>query len=349
MQSCRFGCSKEIHVKRVAVVFASAGLVATTLGVGALTQSAFAVDSFTPAMSAAGAKKVAVDWAHSPVLAADAASAPFDALFVTLDNDLGATPTTADRVHIVDSSATSTQFDDINSSTTYYASVFAIDYDATGFTIVPPTGGAADTPLGTVTGDYSPLTIASSSSLVLSGKTVTLSGRVKTSDDPLSKVIVSRDPYPQFGGAEQEPVVPDANGNWTFTSPELTENTWFWAEYDDADGVGGWTSRINVDVRKKMSLSVSPGLTVDAGTSVTFSGDTKGDPTFLDDATVKVCLQHLEGGSWAKKFCKPVEADGHYTLTFKPGANADGKYRAWSGMGPAYANSWSATRKLVVR
>jgi hypothetical protein len=336
-------------VKRAAVILASAGLVATTVGVGAVVQPAFAVDSFTPTMGSAGAKKVAIDWAHSPVTAADAASAPFDALFVTLDNDTGATPTTADRVHIVDSSATSTQFDDINSNTTYYASVFAIDYGTTGYTIVPPTGGTADTPLASISGTYSPVTIVSSSSLVLSGKTVTLSGRVTTSDNPIGKVTISRDTYPQFGGAIEETVTPDANGNWTLTTPQLTEVTWFWAEYDDNDGVGGWTSRISVDVRKKMSISVSPGLTVDAGTPVTFSGDTKGDPAFLDPATVKVCLQHLEGGTWAKKFCKPVQANAHFTLTFKPGPNADGKYRAWSGMGPAYANSWSPTRKLVVR
>ncbi len=81
---------------------------------------------------------------------------------------------------------------------------------------------------------------------------------------------------------------------------------------------------------------------------MTFSGSTKGDPEYVGDGNVKVCLQHFEGGKWVKKFCRAVKADGAYELGFKPGPNADGKYRAWSGMGPAYADSWSKTKKLTV-
>jgi hypothetical protein len=334
-------------VKRLVVAIATSGLIATSIG--ALAQPALAADGgLSVTIASAGTKKVDVSWADGAALA----SGPFDAYLVTLDNDANVAYDQADRSRFVAPATLTTRFEDLNANTTYYAQVFAIDYTVAGFVVVPATGQGADTALGAEIGTYSPVTIRSAAPTVLSGNATALSGVLK--DDlghPLAgeTVTVMSDPYPQ-GGATEQTDVTDANGNWTITSDVLKENTSFWAEYRDTSGVGGWTGRITVEVRKTLSVSVSPGLKVAALTKVTFSGSTHGDPTFLDDAPkpVQVCLQHYEAGKWAKKFCDPVDSNGNYSLSFKPGANADGKYRTWSGMGPAYADSWSKTKKLVV-
>jgi hypothetical protein len=335
-------------VKRIAVALATTGLLATTLGVGALAQPASAADVFTPVMASAGTKKVTIDWAHSPVAAADAASGSFDALFVTLDKAPDATPESADRVHIVDASATSTQFDDLNSNTTYYASVFAIDYTATTYAIVPPQGGATDTPLGSVVGTYSPLTILSSSLKPLSGTSVTVSGRLEDSNgDPLDgeKITLYVDSYPQGSADQPDGILTDPTGHWSWTSPALTINTSFWAEYRDTAGVGGWTGRVDVEVRKNVTLNVTPGTKVPAGTEVKFSGKLGGDPLLLSG--VQVCLQKVTNGAWKSPKCGAANADGTYLIKLQLGAAADGKYRTWSGMGPAYGDSWSKPKKMT--
>jgi hypothetical protein len=272
---------------------------------------------------------------------------------VTLDNDSNVAPADADRSRFVDDAASPLEahFEDLNSNTTYYATVYAVDFTDSGYTVVPPTGMDPGTPLGLDTGHYSPLTIKSSAGTTLSGNAVTISGTLKDDTNqplPNKTVNVLYDVYPQFGGAVELTTTTDPSGNWTLTSPALTVNTWFWAEYRPTGDVGGWTGRVEVEVRKKISVSVSPRLTISAGTSVTFSGNVKGDPTYLDDAAVKACLQRLEAGKWSRLFCKPIDPNGDYTLTFKPGPGADGKYRVFSGMGPAYADSWSRIKKLVV-
>jgi hypothetical protein len=334
-------------VKRFAVVVATAGLLATSLGLSG--PSALAAGALNLSIDSAGTKKVDVSWDDASSIVTPA----FDAYLVTLDNDSTSTPGTADRSRFVQAAGTRVvQFEDLNSNTTYYASVYAVDFNDTGFTIVPADGADPDTALDTAGGRYTPLTIKSNTTTVLSGKTVTLSGTLRDDvGDPIANANVTMlyDVYPQFGGSTPKVVKTDASGRWSVTSPTLTANTWFWAEYQATGDVGGWTGRILVEVRKKISVTVTPGLTVNAGDTVKFDGKVQGNPDFLDDAPVKVCLQRLEGGNWKKLLCRSLAANGGYTLSFKPGANADGKYRVFSGMGPAYADSWSRTKKLVVK
>lgn len=335
-------------MKRLISTLATAGLLASALGLGVLTRPAFAAGSLSVTIDSAGTKKVDVRWADGTAVA----SAAFDSYLVTLDNDSDATPATADRSRFVVAAGTrEVRFEDLNSNTTYYASVYAVDFHDTGFTVVPPTGGDPDTALGASPGDYTPLTIKASKMTALSGRTVTLSGTLKDGlGKPLTftSLTLLYDVYPQFGGIQTKTATTDANGRWSLTSPALTANTWFWAEYGAPGLVGGWTARILVEVRKKISVSVSPGLKVQAGTAVKFSGNVNGNPDFLDDASVKVCLQRLQSGKWGKLFCRAIEPNGDYLLTFKPGPNADGKYRVFSGMGPAYADSWSRVKTLTV-
>ncbi len=337
-------------MKRLVSAVATTGLLAASLGVGVLSQPAFAADGgLTVSINSAGTKKVVVTWVDGLALA----SGPFDAYLVTLDNDANVVPADADRSRFVDDGASplEARFEDLNSNTSYFAAVYAVDFTDSGYSIVTATGQGAGTPLGVDNGSYSPLTIKSSAATALSGNAVTISGTLEDDANqplPNKTVNVLYDVYPQFGGAVELQATTDSSGNWNLTSPALTENTWFWAEYRPTGDVGGWTGRVLVEVRKKISASVTPGLTVAAGTSVKFSGNLNSDPSYLDDAAVTACLQRLEAGKWGKLFCRPIDPNGDYTLTFKPGPGADGKYRVFSGMGPAYADSWSKVKKLVV-
>jgi hypothetical protein len=44
-----------------------------------------------------------------------------------------------------------------------------------------------------------------------------------------------------------------------------------------------------------------------------------------------------------------IRDDASYVLRLKPGAKADGKYRVYSGLGPAYADSRSRPVKITIR
>lgn len=336
-------------MKRLVLSVTTAAAVAVSaLGAGLLAPSAMADGGLTVAIASAGTKKVDVSWADGTALA----SGPFDAYLVTLDNDADTTPDVADRSRFVDPAATlETRFEDLNANTTYYASVYAVDFTTTGFDVVPATGQPADTPLGTDTGLYTPLTMSASATKVLSGKTITLSGTLTDSTGAAlagRTVTVLRDDYPQFGGAVEETVFTDGAGKWTYTSPALTANTWFWAEFRASDQVGGWTGRIAVEVRKKISIAVAPSTTVPSNTTLKFTGKLLGtNPAYL--AGVNVYLQRLQGGTWGSiKAATLDEATGEYSVNFKPSATADGKYRIFSGMGPAYADSWSKAKSITV-
>ena len=336
-------------MKRLIATIATTGLLATGLGIG-MTQPAHAIGDLPVDIKSAGTKKASVTWDDGTTFA----NGTFDAYLVTLDNDLSAPPEEASRVKFVPAAnPRSVTFSDLSSNTTYHASVYAVDYNDTGYTIVPasdqdPAGDA----LGRATGVDTPMTLKASTSTVLNGNSVTISGTVTGAASYPATVHVLWDEYPQFGGTQETTVATDGNGKWSYTSSALTESTWFFAEHRAGpDSVGGWTGRALVEVRKRITVSVDPGLRVRAGTQVTFSGKVGGNPSYLDDGTqtAKACLQKLEGGTWGKRFCKPINTlNGNYSLQFKPGVNADGKYRVFSGMGPAYANSWSRTKKLTI-
>ncbi|MFL6288025.1 MAG: hypothetical protein ACJ73L_06465 [Actinomycetes bacterium] len=333
-------------MKRFAVALATSGLLATTMGVGALAQPAFAADGgLSVTIASAGTKKVDVTWADGSAMA----TGPFDAYLVTLDNEADTTPDTADRSRFVDDAATRTaRFEDLNANTSYYATVYAVDYQADGVVVVPPTGSPAGTALGTHSAAYSPLTIQASNVKPLTGTTITLSGTLLpdgVSATGGEEVTVIADTYPPGGGTLEKTAVVSSNGSWSLTSEALTTNTTYWAEYRDEDGVGGWTGRVDVQVRKNITLAVNPGTTVPAGTKVSFSGTLGGDSSLL--AGVQVCLQKLIGGAWKSRFCTVAEPDATYLIKQQLGATADGRYRTWSGMGPAYGDSWSKPKKMT--
>ena len=342
--------TKGTHVKRLIATIVTTGLLATGLGIG-MAPPAQAIGDLGVAIASAGTKKAIVTWDDGTAFA----SAAFDAYWVTLDNDVDVAPEDASRAKFVPvANARSVTFSDLSSNTTYHTSVYAVDYTETGYSIVPaadqnPAGDA----LGRASGVDTPMTLKVSATTVLTGKSVTISGTVKDADVYPATVHLLWDAYPQFGGTQEVTRQTDDNGRWSFTSSALTESTWFFAEHRaDADSVGGWTGRTLVEVRKRISASVDPGLRVNAGTAVTFSGKVGGNATYLDDSgqVAKACLQKLEGGTWRKRFCETINiVNGNYSLTFKPGSNAGGKYRVFSGMGPAYAASWSKTKKLTIR
>jgi hypothetical protein len=243
-------------------------------------------------------------------------------------------------------------FDDLSAGTTYYFNLYAVDYTATGIDIVPATGDPAGTPIGYVAAEGSTLTINASADVVLSAGTVTVSGTLTGDSGPRDgeSVTVESDPFPFEGdGWLQTTATTNAAGNWS-KSFTPTINTRYRAFYTTV-GIGGWTRNVTVEVRKKITVTVEPGNTVTGGTQLRFRGQLPGDPTFyqqpIAEETVKVCLQRLTGGVWAGSIkCEPVNVDGSYVIRHTPGATA--KYRVFSGMGPAFADSWSKAKRITV-
>ncbi len=330
-------------MKRLAVVLAVTGLLATALGTGV----ASAVAPANPAsltVAPAGTKKAEATWSDWKIIEPSAA---FDAYWIIADDDANFTPFTADRGRFVDDAAIrSVIFDDLNAGTTYYFAVYAVDYTVDGVTVVPPTGGGASTPIGYSVAAGSTLTINASKSVVPAGKPVDVYGSlVDALGAPIdgAQISVTRDEYP-FGVGVSSNVATGADGKWTQTfSPAV--NTKYSATYTPANGIGGWTRVVTVEARKKISIAVDPGTTVAAGTVVKFTGTLGGDPAFFTG--VQACLQRLTG-NWGSLKCVDVDASGGYLLKFAPGAAGSGKYRVYSGMGQAYGDSWSRTKTLTV-
>ena len=102
---------------------------------------------------------------------------------------------------------------------------------------------------------------------------------------------------------------------------------------------------VTVEVQRRISLAVDPGSTVVAGSPVKFTGIPGGNAAFFGGVPAR--LQRL-AGKWGSLKCGSVDASGTYLLEFQPGRSASGKYRVWSGMGPAYGDSWSRTKTLTV-
>lgn len=330
-------------MKRLAVVLAATGLVATALGTGVASAAAPA-NAASLTVAPAGTKKAETTWSDWKIIEPGAA---FDAYWIIADDDSNFTPFTADRGRFVDDAGTrSVIFDDLNAGTTYYFAVYAVDYTNDGVTVVPPAGGNASTPIGYAVAAGSTLTINASKSVVPAGKPVDIYGSLL---DPLgaplpgAQISVTRDEYP-FGAAVSSNIATDTNGKWSQAfSPAA--NTRYSATYTPATGIGGWTRVVTVEARKKISIAVDPGTTVVAGTVVKFTGTLGGDPAFF--SSVQACLQRLDG-KWGSLKCVDVDASGAYLLKFAPGAAGSGKYRVFSGMGPAYGDSWSRSKTLTV-
>ena len=334
---------RGIPVKRVALILATTSLLATALGTGVASAVA-PTNAANLAVGPAGTKKAEATWSDWKTIEPGAV---FDAYWIIADDDANFTPFTADRGRFVDDTGTrSVTFDDLNAGTTYYFAVYAVDYTNEGVTVVPPTGGGASTPIGYNVAAGSTLTINTSKSVVPAGKPVSIYGAlVDAVGAPVvgAQVSVTRDEYP-FGATVTSNVVTDADGKWSQPfSPAA--NTRYSATYTPANGIGGWTRVVTVEARKKISIAVDPGTTVAAGTAVKFTGTLGGDPAFFSG--VQACLQRLDG-KWGSLKCVDVDAAGAYLLKFAPGAAGSGKYRVFSGMGPAYGDSWSRSKTLTV-
>lgn len=331
-------------MKRFAITLAVCVLATSSLG-AATAQAATPANSASLTVAPAGTKKAEATWADWKVLQP---TVVFDAYWVTADDDGSFTPFTADRGRFVDDAASrSVIFDDLNAGTTYYFAVYAIDYTNDGPVVVPPTGTAASTPIGYYAAAGSTLTINASRVVVPTGKPTTLYGILTDSNGapiPGGSIKVTRDVYPYGDGAVSDTVQIADGGKWSQSYTPLI-NTRYAATYAPPTGIGGWTRVVTVEVRKKISIAVDPGTTVAGGTNVTFTGTLGGDPALLTG--VQACLQRL-AGSWGSLKCVDVDANGSYLLKFSPGTSADGKYRVYSGMGQAYADSWSRTKTLTV-
>lgn len=298
-----------------------------------------AADTVNLVVSPGGVKKAEATWdAWQP-------GTSFDAYWVTADDDSTNGPWDADRGRFVDDTATrSVLFDDLSSGTTYYFNVYAIDYTDAG----PVDFGGG--PIGTEVAAGSTLTINATKETILAGGAVTLYGSLTGGSGSIN---VQRDPYPYNGAWVDTTVATSGTGQWTqaFT-PKV--NTHYRALYEPNQGIGGWTRTVTVEVREKITVQANPGTTVSAGTQIKYSGKVSAgvntsflQPPVSGSEPVPFCLQRLSGGNWSTIKCVPVNNDGTYLITHSPGADQDGKYRVFSGMGPAYADSWS--RSLGIR
>lgn len=330
-------------MKRLAVIVVATGLLSAALGSGV----ASAVAPPNPAglaVAPAGTKKADASWGDWRSIQP---AAVFDAYWVVADDDSTFGAFTADRGRFVDDTAPRTvTFDDLNAGTTYYFAVYAVDYTTDGVVIVPPSGAAASAPIGYSVAAGSTLTVNASKAVVPAGKPVDVYGSLVDAAGvpiPGGDITITRDDYP-FGDGTTGTVTTDEHGKWT-QSFSPTANTRYWATYSPTSGIGGWTRVITVEARRKISINVDTGTTVAAGDPVKFTGTLGGDPTFFTG--VQACLQRLNG-SWGSLKCIAVDASGSYLLKFTPGTSASGKYRVYSGMGPAYGDSWSRTKTLTV-
>ena len=323
-----------------------AGVSAATILPLAGVASAAATNTVNLSVSNGGIKKAVATW--------DAWSAgpAFDAYLVTADDDSSNGAFAADRSRFVDDAATrSVTFDDLTSGTTYFFNVYAVDYTDTGVNVVSDVGDPAGTPIGYVAGEGSTLTIATNTTNVLTGKNLVVSGKLTAESGARvnAQVTVESDSFPFDGNWSGITTQTDGAGAWSHTF-NPTINTRYRAFYTEV-GVGGWTRNVTVEVRKKIQVAVAPGTTVSAGTQIKYSGALPGDPTLYQppttDPATKVCLQRFSG-SWSSIKCATVNTDGTYLIKHQPGADQDGKYRIYSGMGSAYANSWSKSKTITV-
>ncbi|HVQ19097.1 MAG TPA: hypothetical protein VMT27_08705 [Actinomycetes bacterium] len=297
-----------------------------------------------------GVKKAVASWSDGTSLTATA----FDAYLVTADDDKSNGASTADRSRLVGAGDLLTvTFDDLSSGTTYYFNVYAVDYTNSGVDVVPPTGQAAGTPIGYDAAEGATLTINTNHDVVKAGKSATVYGTLTGSLGALAgkSVTLQSDPFPFEGTWLDVAVTTDSAGKWS-KSFSPTINTRYRAFYQPAAGVGGWTRNASVEVRRKVTVQVAPGATVAAGTQLRYSGKLGGTAAYFQppysDPTTKACLQRLSGGKWGTLKCSSVNTDGSYVVKHSPGADQDGKYRIYSGMGPAYATSWSRSLTITV-
>lgn len=279
-------------------------------------------------------------------------TATFDAYLVTADDDSTNGAFAADRSRYIDDDATrSVTFDDLSAGTTYYFRVYAVDYTDAGVLIVPPSAGSAGDPIGAEAAPGSTLTINTSADVVASGKPLTLFGSLTIDNvaDLPEPITVQSDAFPYDVWVDAAASA-DGTGKWSKSfAPAI--NTRYRALYAPATGIGGWTRNVTVEVRKKITVATDPGNTVSAGTTIKYTGTLGGTPEYFQtpiaDETVKACLQRLSG-SWKTIKCVPVNANATFLIKHEPGVDQDGKYRIYSGMGPAYADSWSRARSITV-
>lgn len=231
----------------------------------------------------------------------------------------------------------------------YHFAVYALN-DTGG--VIAPDGAEPKTPIGYVLAEGYNLSITASRTTVLNGNRVVLSGKLSKPDgSPLvgRTITIFRDPYPN-ADKEQDvattSVTTGAGGRWTFPAKPAI-NGRYWARFIPPTGIGGWTKFVGIDVRAGITLHVQPDTSIRHGRRLTFSGRVDAVPAKV--AGLPICWQHRAAGSWGGGSCGKIRDNGTYVLRLRPGANADGRYRVHSGLGPAYADSQSRAVAITIR
>lgn len=342
----------------IAVVCAGV-LAATVVPLTGVASAAAPTDYASTSVSPAGPKKATVTWDPTTL------TGPFDAYYVTLDNKADVLPFEANRSRFVAKTDPLTAtFGDLNASTNYFATVYAIDYTDSGIEIVEPSDTPAvpaDTPIGYSTAKGGTLTLNGTTGTILAGTSVNLSGTltgVGGAAPAGSQVRIQRNPYPTGDDIWIDvDVSPGAGGAWNYSSVPSVNTIYraVWVPPNDPDNgfVGAWTRNNSVDVRKKLKVNITPGLHINAGTALTFKGKlpaVAGFPTYYTDNNVPAQVERLVGGVWTPVggASQRANATGNYTISFTPAANADGKYRVFSGLGSAYADSFTPPKRIVI-
>lgn len=300
-----------------------------------------------------GAKKAILSWDDWSTTnnAVDAywVFADRDGSFITLgDPNYG--PNGGDRIAVVSKNTLQLRADDLTAGKNYHFAVYAID---SAGDVLPPDGAVADTPIGYVLGAGYNLSIKTSRTTVLSGKVIELSGTLTAANGsplPNKTITIFRDPYPKSVemNTKTTEVTTTTGGKWSFkTKPRI--NGRYWARYIPADGIGGWTKTVAIDVRAAISLRVKPDTTIRYGRDLIFRGQVSGSPSLV--AGSKICWQSTASGSWGGGSCGVIKDDGSYVLRVKqPGKDADGKYRVYStDLAPYYVASRSKPVKITIR
>ena len=205
-------------MKRSSIAVACAGVLAASIIPLTGVASAAAPENYASAtVSPAGPKKATVAWE------AIALTGSFDAYYVTLDNKADTPPFEVNRSRFVPKTdPLAATFGDLNSSTNYYATVYAIDYTDSGIEIVEPSANpVADTPIGFSTAKGGTLTLNGTTGTVLAGTSVNLSGTLTGVGGgvPDGQVRIQRNPYPTDDDLWFDTdVAPGTGGAWSYST-----------------------------------------------------------------------------------------------------------------------------------
>lgn len=234
---------------------------------------------------------------------------------------------------------TSVVFEDLAWSQTYTVTVTA--YDGTDAAIASGTQVFSGTKLNA---NLSPFVAKRGARVTIDGTLQRRNGSAISN----AKIYIQRAlvPYPPYDFKPLTNVTTNARGAFSVKVKAATNAT-YQALYRGPDTAGGWDANglvLSVKVPISLRFSDNP---VRFGRAVRFSGSLDAPAALVKGAPLR--LQHKVSGRWKTAKATTVASDGTYRLRYKPRTRTDQYWRVLTNAGDSFADSTSASKKLVVR